>query len=97
MKIAILHPNLDVKSGAERQVLQLALGLQKKGHTLTVYTSKLDAENCFPELIKDLKVIECGGYGYRDIKKMILLSPFFMRKMAQKLLKPLNHGPIDWL
>ncbi len=92
MKIAILHPNLDVKSGAERQVLQLALGLKEKGHEITIYVSKLDPNNCFPELIKKVKVVECGGYGYKDMKKMILLSPYYMRKMAKKILEDIKSG-----
>src|SRR3989344_1976541 len=92
MKIAILHPNLDVKSGAERQVLQLAVGLKEKGHEITIYVSKLDPDNCFPELIRKVKIVECGGYGYKDMKKMILLSPYFMRKMAQRVLKDIQAG-----
>lgn len=86
MKIAILHHCLDVKSGAERQVLQLSVGLQEKGHEVTIYVSKLNTENCFPELINKVKIVECGGYGYKDIKKSILFSPYYMRQMAKMVL-----------
>lgn len=92
MKIAILHTGLDVKSGAERQVLQLAIGLKEKGHEITIYVSRLDKENCFPELINQVKIVECGGYGYKDIKKSILFSPHYMKKMANRVL---NSG-IDY-
>jgi len=87
MKIAILHPNLDVNGGAERQVLKLAEGLQKKGHDITIYVSKLDIERCYPDLIKNLNIIECGGPGYENIRKMIFYSPYYMKKMAESVLK----------
>lgn len=87
MKIAILHPNLNVNGGAERQVLKLAEGLQKKGHYVTIYVSKLDSEKCYPELIKNLNIIECGGPGYDNIRKMIFYSPYYMKKMAKSVLK----------
>lgn len=87
MKIAILHHCLDVKSGAERQVLQLAIGLQEKGHEVTIYVSKLDKDNCFSNLIGQVNVIECGGYGYKDVKKSILFSPHYMNLMAKKVIE----------
>lgn len=86
MKIAILHPSLDVQGGAERQILKLAEGLQKKGHEITIYVSKLNSERCYPELISNLKIIECGGPGYENIKKMIFYSPYYMKKMAKTVL-----------
>jgi glycosyltransferase involved in cell wall biosynthesis len=85
MKIAILHTSLDVSGGAERQVLMLSKGLQSKGHEVIIYVSKLDKKACYPDLIKKMKVIECGGFGYKDMKKSIVFSPFYMNKMAKKI------------
>ena len=85
MKVAILHTSLDVQGGAERQVLMLAIGLKKKGHDATVYVSKLDKEKCYPDLINKIKVVECGGFGYKDIKKTILFSPHYMNKMSKSV------------
>ena len=87
MKIAILHPSLDTQGGAERQILQLAMGLQKKDHEVTIYVSKLDKDKCYPDLINKVKVVETGGYGYKDMKKQIIASPYYMAKMAEKVEK----------
>ena len=96
MKIAILHPSLDVNGGAERQVLKLAEGLQKNGHYITIYVSKLDIEKCYPDLIKNLNIVECGGPGYQNIKKMILFSPYYMKKMAKNVLNSgINYDIIN--
>lgn len=85
MKIAILHPSLDVEGGAEKQVLMLAKNLKNNGHDVKIYVSKLDKAKCYPDLIKNLKIVECGGYGYGDVKKTVLFSQLYMRSMAKKI------------
>ncbi len=85
MKIAILHTSLDVKGGAERQVLKLAIELQKSGHEVNIYVSKLDAPRCYPELINQVRVVECGGPGYKNHRKAILASSRYMKQMAEKI------------
>ena len=85
MKIAILHTSLDVKGGAERQVLKLAIELQKNGHAVNIYVSKLDAPRCYPELISQVRVVECCGPGYKNHRKAILASSRYMKQMAEKI------------
>lgn len=85
MKIAILHTSLDVKGGAERQVLKLAIELQKSGHEVKIYVSKLDAPKCYPELIEQVKVTECGGPGYKNHRKAIIASSRYMKQMAERI------------
>ncbi len=85
LKIAILHTSLDVKGGAERQVLKLAIELQKSGHKVKIYVSKLDAPRCYPELIEQVKVTECGGPGYKNHRKAILASSRYMKQMAERI------------
>ncbi len=85
MKIAILHTSLDVKGGAERQVLKLAIELQKSGHEVKIYVSRLDTPRCYPELIGQVKVTECGGPGYKDHRKAILASSRYMKQMAERI------------
>ncbi|TFK45962.1 alpha-1,3-mannosyltransferase ALG2 [Heliocybe sulcata] len=48
LKVAFLHPDLGL-GGAERLVVDAALGLQKLGHSVDVYTSHHDPSHCFEE------------------------------------------------
>ncbi|ODH47527.1 hypothetical protein GX48_06386 [Paracoccidioides brasiliensis] len=46
--ITIIHPDLGI-GGAERLILDVALALQTRGHTVRIYTSHLDTNHCFEE------------------------------------------------
>ncbi|KAI9828147.1 MAG: Alpha-1,3-mannosyltransferase-like protein [Thelocarpon impressellum] len=46
--IVFLHPDLGI-GGAERLVVDAAVGLQKLGHTVTIFTSHCDPKHCFDE------------------------------------------------
>ena len=48
MKIAFLHKGL-IFGGAERLILDIALALQKEGHSSTFYTTKYDPKRTFDE------------------------------------------------
>ncbi|KAF9511198.1 glycosyltransferase family 4 protein [Hydnum rufescens UP504] len=48
LRIGILHPDLGI-GGAERLVVDAALGLQKLGHHVEIYTSYHDPDHCFDE------------------------------------------------
>ena len=45
----ILYKHVLILGGAERLVLDAAVGLQNLGHTVTIYTSHRDVNHCFPE------------------------------------------------
>ena len=65
LRIAFIHPDLGIGNrriyplftpqsnyiagGAERLVVDAAVGLQKLGHTVHVYTSHHDTAHCFDE------------------------------------------------
>ncbi|KAK9364791.1 hypothetical protein V1509DRAFT_635166 [Lipomyces kononenkoae] len=49
MKIAFIHPDLGI-GGAERLVVDAAVGLQSLGHSITIYTSRCDRSHCFEEV-----------------------------------------------
>jgi len=85
LRIALLHNSLDVRGGAEKQLLNLTRELKSFGHEIKIYVSKLDKEKCYSELMDGLKIIECGGYGYDNIRKQILFSKRYMEKMAEKI------------
>lgn len=42
------HPDLGI-GGAERLVIDAAVGLQERGHTVTIFTSHCDPTHCFEE------------------------------------------------
>lgn len=48
MKIAFIHPDLGI-GGAERLIVDAAVGLQKKGHEVCIYTAHHDTTHCFEE------------------------------------------------
>ncbi|KAK9461576.1 uncharacterized protein V1516DRAFT_621896 [Lipomyces oligophaga] len=54
MRIAFVHPDLGI-GGAERLVVDAALGLQECQHAITIYTSHCDLSHCFDE-VRDGKV-----------------------------------------
>ncbi|KAF2659187.1 glycosyltransferase family 4 protein [Lophiostoma macrostomum CBS 122681] len=47
-KIVFLHPDLGI-GGAERLVIDAAVGLQNRGHQVTIFTSHCDPAHCFDE------------------------------------------------
>lgn len=52
LRVAFVHPDLGL-GGAERLVIDAALALQARGHSVAVYTPHLDADRCFPEVHPD--------------------------------------------
>jgi len=56
MRIAMIHTPLVGPSGGERQILELAYRLEKKGHEVTIFTNDVDEEKCYPDLIKKVNI-----------------------------------------
>ncbi|KAF8328830.1 mannosyltransferase [Cantharellus anzutake] len=48
LRVGILHPDLGI-GGAERLIVDAAIGLQKLGHYVEIFTSHHDAGHCFEE------------------------------------------------
>lgn len=46
--IVFFHPDLGI-GGAERLVIDAAVGLQGRGHKVTIFTSHCDSTHCFEE------------------------------------------------
>ncbi|KAI9746804.1 MAG: Alpha-1,3-mannosyltransferase-like protein, partial [Candelina submexicana] len=47
-RVVFIHPDLGI-GGAERLVVDAAVGLQDLGHSVTIFTSHRDPEHCFDE------------------------------------------------
>lgn len=60
MKIAFVHPDLGI-GGAERLVVDAAVGLQDLGNDITIYTSHCDKTHCFEEV--STGVLDVAVYG----------------------------------
>lgn len=46
--VVFLHPDLGI-GGAERLIVDAAVGLQNRGHKVVVFTSHCDPKHCFDE------------------------------------------------
>jgi alpha-1,3/alpha-1,6-mannosyltransferase len=65
--IVFLHPDLGI-GGAERLVVDAAVGLQKRGHRVVIFTSHCDPAHCFDEA-RDGRVLHtCGFSSVVDIR-----------------------------
>ncbi|CAR27288.1 hypothetical protein ZYGR_0I05620 [Zygosaccharomyces rouxii] len=60
LKIAFVHPDLGI-GGAERLVVDAAIGLQEQGHDVVIYTSHCDRSHCFEEIKNGLLKVEVYG------------------------------------
>ncbi|KAF7580843.1 Glycosyl transferases group 1 family protein [Clavispora lusitaniae] len=59
-KIAFVHPDLGI-GGAERLVVDAAVGLQERGHHVTIYTSHCDMSHCFDEISSGVLAVKVFG------------------------------------
>lgn len=60
LKIAFIHPDLGI-GGAERLVVDAAVGLQEEGHEVVIYTSHCDKTHCFEEIKSGILKVEVFG------------------------------------
>ncbi|RKF71474.1 Alpha-1,3/1,6-mannosyltransferase alg-2 [Golovinomyces cichoracearum] len=59
--IIFFHPDLGI-GGAERLIIDAAVGLQNRGHKVVIYTSHCDPQHCFEEVrAGSLDVRVCGN------------------------------------
>lgn len=56
MRIAIFHLAFVYAGGGERLVLEEAIAMQKRGHSVTCFAPIADERNCFPELLAKVKI-----------------------------------------
>ncbi|KAF8247738.1 UDP-Glycosyltransferase/glycogen phosphorylase [Wilcoxina mikolae CBS 423.85] len=59
-RILFIHPDLGI-GGAERLVVDAAVGLQDRGHNVTIYTSHCDPRHCFDEARNGTLTIRVAG------------------------------------
>ena len=104
MKIALIHIGFFYSGGGERTVLNEAIGLQMRGHKVTVFCPTF-ISSCFPELIEKVKFKQfCwwmpGGFPYRNASGMIhtAITPYLCVKYFKGFDIVLAHSqPSNWL
>jgi glycosyltransferase involved in cell wall biosynthesis len=102
MKIALLMHELLVEGGGERQCVSLARALARQGHEVAVYTCAYDPVHCFPEICRDIKVIDLGRGLWPRLRNPAFLRGYFdmrhlVRAVTQKheIWNP-HHWPAQW-
>lgn len=102
MNIALIMHELLVEGGGERQCVSLARALALRGHQITLYTSAYDRSNCFPEICRDLTIIDVGRGRLARLRKPIFLRGFLDMKHMASVVKSRHeiwnphHWPAQW-
>jgi len=52
----MIHTPLLGRGGGERQILRLAIEFQKLGHEVEIFTSAVDEEKCYPEMLRKVTI-----------------------------------------
>lgn len=102
MNIALVMHELLIEGGGERQCVSLARALAAQGHQVTLYTSAYDRSNCFPDVCKDLNIIDVGrGRLKRLLKPLFVRGYLDMKRLAtavtarHEIWNP-HHWPAQW-
>ncbi|RKP23332.1 alpha-1,3/1,6-mannosyltransferase ALG2 [Syncephalis pseudoplumigaleata] len=90
LQILVLHPDLGI-GGAERLVVDAAVGLQSTGHKVTVYTNHHDRTHCFEETRDGtLDVRVCGDFLPRSIGGRFMVLCAIVRAIYLAIAVTLN-------
>ena len=82
MKISMIIDNLSVKGGYQKLVLRLSQQLKMLGYEVIIYTPIVDKYNCYPEIIKDFKIISASRNVDIFVKSTIIVK---IKKFLQYL------------
>jgi glycosyltransferase involved in cell wall biosynthesis len=102
MNIALVMHELLIEGGGERQCVSLARALAAQGHQVTLYTSAYDRPNCFPEICKDLTIIDVGRGRLRWLRKPLFVRGYLDMKRLASAVKTRHeiwnphHWPAQW-
>ena len=111
MRIAMVHTPLTGRGGGERQILRLAIELQKRGHEVEIFTNAVNEERCYSDLLNKVTINVVShpfvrfGAPYVNVteKRAILYGSVFPRMLniGRKITKGFeiinNHNfPTEW-
>ena len=89
-RIAIIHPGMDVKGGAENVTLWLANGLGRRGYDLTLITDSFDKDLWPADLTRDLKVVSLPG-------PLVPIRSNRLRRWGSLLFLAISIRNVDWV
>src|SRR3989344_2428629 len=100
MKIAIIVRKLNLKGGVQKHVLYEARELKKLGHDVTLYTFLFSRDECYTDLLDDLKVVSLNTAlpPYSNYFSWKKTESEFAKKLAlaintdTEILNPHDHG-----
>lgn len=98
MKIAMIHTPFLTRTGGERQILTLALELQKRGNHVEIFTSGVNKKT-YPELFSQLKIniIPINKYPAALHKTGLLSTAIIARAIPNDFDIINNHNfPTEW-
>jgi len=88
MKIAIATWSLSVSGGGERQVLELANQLLRKGQNVKVFCMYADRDACYPELMRSVDVVALHDQKCHSDHNMMRKLFYPLRKFFFPALEP---------
>lgn len=99
MKIAIVHPSLKTKGGAENVVVWLAEELSKRGHQVDIYTTDYDEDFFGPKKSKKFNIYEMdlGGYKIDPLKWLSNGWKLRNRLTGYDFINPHNFPSYIWV
>lgn len=87
LRIVFLHPDLGL-GGAERVVVDAALEMQARGHSVTIYTTHHDRQRCFEETRDGtLDVVAAGSGGDPGRHWRAPLAIWRMARLAREVVR----------
>ena len=77
MKIVFVDRDLSVRTGEKRFQYNVAVQLEKLGHEVKIFTSRMDKERCFPEFLSlPVEVVSRGESHLAESVKRAILHKF---------------------
>lgn len=96
MKIALIHTPLTTPTGGEKEVLMLAVELQKRGHDVEIFTNEADRENCFPDLFDQARISVVPGPIGRLPYPLNHILPYYKKFLGMRRIgKVVAKGKFD--
>ncbi len=84
MKIALIHTPLVGRGGGQRQILKLAFELQRFGHEVEIFTSAVNKQKCYPDLIEKLTITVVPHPFGKKMPKLFIPSEIYKKDYGVK-------------
>ncbi|EGT51710.1 hypothetical protein CAEBREN_25681 [Caenorhabditis brenneri] len=93
VRVTILHPDLGI-GGAERLIVDAAVGLQDRGHSVRIFTNQYNRDHCFQETL-DLDICTVVQYIPRSLFGKFHAFLAYLKMFIAALYIVAFHGDTD--